>query len=93
MIRTADDRLYTGVTTDVDRRFEEHSEGGARAARFLRGRGPLELVYRCRVGDRSLALRVEYGLKRCTRDDKEHVARRRMRKRTLLRTLGLDDAG
>ena len=93
MIRTADDLLYTGVTTDVERRFEEHALGGARAARFLRGRGPLELVYRCRVGDRSLALRVEYGLKRCSRGDKEQIARRRMRKRTLLRTLGLDDAG
>ena len=90
VIRAGDGSLYTGITTDVQRRFAEHEAGGPRAARFLRGRGPLELVYRCKLGERSLALQVEYGLKRQPRSSKERIVESRMRKRRLLATLGLD---
>ena len=45
IIRCADGSLYTGITTDVSRRFAEHARSGPRAARYLRGRGPLTLVF------------------------------------------------
>jgi len=64
LIRCGDGSLYTGITTDVSRRLEEHRNGGLRAARYLRGRGPLELVYSSEVGDRSSASAAENRIKR-----------------------------
>ena len=73
LIRTASGALYTGISTDPDRRLQEH-EQGKRGARSLRGRGPLELVYRQRVGDRSAALKMEHAVKRLPRRHKERLA-------------------
>jgi putative endonuclease len=63
LVRCADETLYTGVATDVERRFREHQAQGLRTARYLRGRGPLELVYYCAAGDRAGAQRLEYRIK------------------------------
>lgn len=71
LIRTARGDLYCGVTTDVDRRFREHCSGSPRAAKFLRGRGPLRLEFQQAVGGRSQALKMEYQLKRLPKKDKE----------------------
>ncbi|ADE54528.1 Excinuclease ABC C subunit domain protein [Coraliomargarita akajimensis DSM 45221] len=71
MIRCADDSLYAGVATDVERRFAEHAGGGPKAAKYLRGRGPLVLVYRCELGDRSAALKEEVRIKRLSKAEKE----------------------
>jgi putative endonuclease len=89
MVRAADGSLYTGVATDVDRRFEEHSQGGPRAARYLRGRGPLELLYQARLGEQGLALRVEGRLKRLDKSAKEDVVRSRPDPDELLDLLNL----
>ena len=62
LVRTADGALYTGIAADVDRRFAEHGRGTG--AKYLRGRGPLGLVFRRKVGDRTVALRAEHRLKR-----------------------------
>jgi len=67
IIRASDDRLYTGITTDVERRFNEHS-GTPRGARFFRGRQPLEVVYTENHPDRSSALRRESVIKGLSRD-------------------------
>ena len=71
IIRCADNTLYTGIATDVDRRFKEHQAYGQKAAKYLRGRGPLALVYRRRIGTRSLASRVEHRIKKLSRTRKE----------------------
>ncbi|NMH66172.1 GIY-YIG nuclease family protein [Shewanella salipaludis] len=70
MIRCANEHLYTGITTDVERRFLEHSSGGPRAAKYLRGKGPLTLVYREAVGSHGDALRRELALKKLPRAKK-----------------------
>jgi putative endonuclease len=70
MIRCADQSLYTGIATDVSRRFNEHQAQGPKAARYLRGRGPLELVFAAPVPDRSEAQRLEYRIKQLPRADK-----------------------
>lgn len=70
MIRCAGGELYTGVTTDVSRRFKEHQAGGAKAAKYLRGRGPLQLAYQETIGDKRLAHQREYQLKQLTRKQK-----------------------
>ena len=69
LIRTADNRLYTGITTDVARRFMQHQSG--KGAKALRGKGELILVFSAPVGERSLALRMEYRIKQLTKRQKE----------------------
>ncbi|MGM0766855.1 MAG: GIY-YIG nuclease family protein [Pseudomonadota bacterium] len=75
MIRTARGALYTGITTDVPRRFAEHQAGAPKGARSLRGKGPLELVYSVAVVDRSVASRLEWQLKQWPRTRKEALVR------------------
>jgi putative endonuclease len=72
LVRTASGALYTGISTDPERRLREH-EQGMRGARSLRGRGPLVLVYRQAVGDRSTALKAEHAVKRLPRARKERL--------------------
>lgn len=73
MVRCADRSLYTGVTTNVAERFAEHSRGGPRAAKYLRGRGPLELVFSTEVGERATALRLERRIKKLSKARKERL--------------------
>ena len=70
ILRCRDGTLYTGIATDVDRRIREH-ESGVRGARYLRGRGPLQLEFSARLGDRATAQQVEYRVKRLQRERKE----------------------
>ncbi len=74
MLRCADGTYYTGIATDVSRRISEH-EHGKRGAKYLRGRGPFELVYQRAVGDRSIATKIEYSVKQLSRTDKEDLQR------------------
>jgi putative endonuclease len=76
VIRCGDGSLYTGIATDVRRRLAEHVAGGRRSARFLRGRGPLELVLQRSVGGRGTALRLERRIKRLSRAHKESLVDR-----------------
>lgn len=69
MLRCADGSLYTGVTTDPDRRLREHNEGRL-GARYTRARRPVALVYLEEAADRSLACRREALIKALPRDEK-----------------------
>ncbi len=62
LLETAGGALYTGITTDVARRFAEHVAG--RGAKALRGKGPLRLRHHEPVGSRGEALRLEARIKR-----------------------------
>ena len=82
VVRARDNSLYTGITTDVERRFAEHqgiagtaNQSSASAqfkgARALRGKGPLSLVFQQQVGNRSEASKLEYKVKRLSKATKE----------------------
>lgn len=71
ILRCKDASLYTGVAKDVAKRFAEHQSQGPKCAKYLKGRGPLELVYWEAVGDRSQALKREYALKQLSKSAKE----------------------
>jgi putative endonuclease len=71
LVRTAGGALYTGITTDVERRFAEHQAGAPKGARSLRGKGPLRLEYQAPAGDRAAASRLEWAIKQWPRDQKE----------------------
>jgi len=75
IIRTVDDRLYSGVSTDVARRFREHQAGGGRAAKYMKTHRPAAVVFSLRVGSRSLAQKVEYHMKRLPRGRKDAIIR------------------
>jgi putative endonuclease len=74
LLRCGDGSIYTGIATDVARRVAEHEEG-AKGAKYLRGRGPLELVFQREIGDRSLATKIEHRVKRFPRQHKEDLCR------------------
>jgi putative endonuclease len=73
LVRCQDGSLYTGISTDVERRFYAHQRN--RGARRLRGRGPLELVYTHPVGNQGLALRLERLVKSLSKTEKEKLVR------------------
>ena len=68
ILRCGDGTLYTGITTDVDKRFQAHQSG--KGAKYTRGRAPLELVYRESCGDHSAALKREAEIKKLPRERK-----------------------
>ncbi len=73
LVRCRDGSLYTGIATDVSRRFSEH-EDGVKGAKYLRGKGPLKLVYQQEIGDRSLAQKIESRIKRLSNTEKSDVS-------------------
>jgi putative endonuclease len=84
IVRCNDDSLYTGITTDVERRLAQHESG--RGAKSLRARGPLCLELQAPVGSRGAALRVEARIKRLRKSDKERLLGDGERLRQLIET-------
>lgn len=72
IIEASDGSLYTGVTTNVERRFTEHRDS-AKGAKFFRGRRPLKIVYQQDHPDRSSALQREAEIKKLTREKKLYL--------------------
>ena len=68
ILRCGDGTLYTGITTDVEKRLEQHRTG--KGAKYTRGRQPLELMYQETCEDHSTALKREYEIKKMPRDAK-----------------------
>ena len=75
LVRCRYGSLYTGVTTDVARRFAEHQGNSGAGAKYLRGRKPLALVFQRNLGSRSLALGVESKVKKLSKARKEELIR------------------
>ena len=76
MVRCGDGTLYTGIATDVRRRIGEHRRRDGRGAKYLRGRGPLRLVFVRAIGSRGLALRIESRIKKFPKARKEALIAR-----------------
>lgn len=70
IIRCSDGSFYTGISTDVARRLEEHSSGSPKSAKYLRGRSPLELIYTEEIGSQSEATIEERRIKQLTKAQK-----------------------
>jgi predicted GIY-YIG superfamily endonuclease len=78
ILRCSDGTLYTGITTDVQRRCQEHNAGTA--SRYTRSRRPTRLVYQEEQPNQSAALRREAAIKAMTREQKEMLIRQGRRK-------------
>jgi putative endonuclease len=73
MIRCTDGSIYTGITTDVERRFTEHCKGKL-GAKYFSGRQPSQIIYREAGIDRSWASKREAEIKKLSREQKELLA-------------------
>lgn len=69
IVRCADDTLYTGITTDIERRMKEHNSE-KQGAKYTRVRQPVELVFSEEQKDRSSASTREYQIKKLSRNKK-----------------------
>jgi putative endonuclease len=73
IIKTQKNRLYTGITTDLDRRFKEHLGDISKGAKFFRSDKPEKIVYSEHRESRSSASIREAEIKRLTRKQKEDL--------------------
>lgn len=71
IILCSDKSFYTGITTDINRRFSQHADGTG--AKYFRGRTPVELVYLERAQDRSSASRREAEIKKMKPAEKKRL--------------------
>ena len=69
IVETDDGKLYTGIATDVERRFREHATD-KKGARFFRTTRPLRIVFRESHPDRSSATKREMAIKKLPRRQK-----------------------
>ena len=77
MVRCRDNSLYTGITTDINRRLHEHNHT-KRGAKYTRSRRPVDLVGWFGFDDRSSASKEEARFKKLTRTQKDRVISERM---------------
>jgi len=68
IIACSDNSLYTGITTDVERRLGQHKSG--RGAKYFRGRQPMQLIYLESGHSRSTAMKKEASIKKMERSKK-----------------------
>lgn len=73
LLQCADDSIYTGITTDVERRLREHKAGTG--GHYTRSRQAKKVLYTERYATRSEALRREVRIKKLPRDKKLLLAR------------------
>ncbi len=73
ILRCTDGSLYTGVATDLQRRLQEHNDGGTLGARYTRARRPVTLVYSEPAKSRSAACRREAAIKKLRKVEKERL--------------------
>ena len=69
LVSCSDGSLYTGITTNVERRISEHNTS-KKGAKYTRNKRPVRLVYSEVQSDRSTASKREYIIKKLSRDEK-----------------------
>jgi len=72
VLRCADDTFYTGTTTDISRRIDEHNTKQC-GAKYTKARRPVKLVFWQPFENRSKAQKAEYKFKKLTRKQKEKI--------------------
>lgn len=73
ILRCEDNSLYTGVTTDVERRYKEHIERGEKCAKYTRSHHVKSLEHTFKTESKSVAYKLEYYIKRLSKKKKEEL--------------------
>lgn len=63
-----DGTLYTGISTNVEKRLKAHNEN--KGARYTKGRGPFKLLKSVKCNNKSEAARLEYKIKQFSKEEK-----------------------
>ena len=71
MVECSDKSIYTGITTDIDRRLKQHSSG--KGSKYVRRRLPIKLCWSSEWMDKSSALKEEYRIKQLSPQDKRKI--------------------
>ena len=71
ILESSDKSYYTGITTDIDRRFKQHGDGDG--AKYFNSRNPVKIVYVENGHNRSSATKREAEIKKLTRVEKEQL--------------------
>jgi len=69
ILECSDNSLYTGITTDIEKRLNEHNTS-TKGAKYTKARRPVKLIYQEPAQDRSTASKREYAIKKLTRTKK-----------------------
>ncbi len=72
ILKCNDQTLYTGITTDLERRLEEHNTS-SRGAKYTRSRRPVEIVYSSKFPHKSAAQKEEYRIKKLNKAEKLNI--------------------
>lgn len=72
MLRCSDNSIYTGITTDIERRFSEHM-GSLKGAKYTKSRKPVKIETAFSVASKSDALKIEIQIKKLTKSNKEKL--------------------
>ncbi len=89
LIRCKHGRLYTGITTDIERRFEEHKSHDKKGSKYLRGKAPLKLVMKKKIGSKGMALKIEAKVKKLSKVKKELLVEGKIKIRDIKKNMVL----
>ncbi|MGS2719788.1 GIY-YIG nuclease family protein [Paraglaciecola aestuariivivens] len=81
--------FYTGICTDIDRRFSEHQASGPKCAKALKGKGPLTLKLTAEVNNQSEALQAEIWVKKLTKAQKLKLLKNELQDAPIVNTLAI----
>lgn len=76
LLRCSDNSLYTGITTNVERRVAEHNQSNTLGAKYTKARRPVTLVYVEQQKSRQSASKREYQLKQLKKSEKETLVKK-----------------
>lgn len=73
ILKCRDGTYYTGWTTDLERRLDEHNRGIA--SKYTRARLPVDLIYHEVLSSKSDALKREWAIKNLSKNEKKHLVK------------------
>ena len=71
ILRCKDNTLYTGITTDLERRLKEHKEKGEKTAKYTLTHSAIKMEIACESDNRVLESKLEYYIKTLSKSQKE----------------------
>ena len=90
MLRCKDNSIYTGITTDIDRRMEEHFSKNEKCAKYTYTHNAKKLEAVWQTENKSLASKLEYAIKKLTKAKKEELIKNKNLEEIFLKNKNID---